>query len=38
VVSPNAYPALKAVMLASRIAGLDANLEARKLIVLSVGR
>jgi hypothetical protein len=30
VVSPNAYPALNAVMLASRISGLDANLADRK--------
>ena len=38
VVSPNAYPVLKAVMLASRMAGLLANLVVRKLSVPSVGR
>jgi hypothetical protein len=38
VVSPNAYPVLKAVMLASRMSGLDANLLERNLIVPSVGR
>ena len=38
VVSPKANPVLKAVMLASRIAGLLANLVERKFSVPSVGR
>ena len=38
VVSPNAYPVLNAVMLASRMSGRDANLALRKLSVPSVGR